>query len=145
MLLDVTKPYPMFTKQKRTVKLDSDDFEAIKKFYDYRCVTCGSKEGEKNFLYPNVKTELQKGHKDPTKPLEVGNVIPQCQFCNRPDRNYFIFNDKGRVVAINDPNFILRSTISVQKNILKILVQKYPEEARQYYIEKNKKDENKKD
>lgn len=140
MLLDITKPYPMFTKQKRTIKIKENDFEEIKKIYNNRCVTCGSKEGEKNFLYPSVKTELQKGHKNPNKPLEIGNIIPQCQFCNRQDRDYFIFNDKGRVIAINNPTFILKSTTSVQKNMLKILIQKYPEDAINYYMENNKKD-----
>lgn len=37
---------------------------------------------------------------DPSKPLEPGNIIPQCEKCNRADRNYWIYDEKGRVVGI---------------------------------------------
>ncbi len=37
---------------------------------------------------------------NPSKPLEEGNIIPQCQICNRPDRNKWIFDKTGRVIAI---------------------------------------------
>ena len=67
---------------------------------DYRCATCGSKEGEQHRYWKNTKTILQKGHMDPSKPLEPGNIIPQCEKCNRADRNYWIYDEKGRVVGI---------------------------------------------
>ena len=90
--------------------------------YNYRCATCGSKEGEKNFLYPASVTTLQQGHKDPSKPLTMDNTIPQCPFCNRASRNYFVFDNKGRVEKINDPQFVLRSSKDIQKEMLKLLI-----------------------
>ena len=63
------------------------DFEEIKKQYGYRCATCGAKEGEEHYFRKGTKVQLQEGHMNPCKPLAEGNIIPQCQICNRPDRN----------------------------------------------------------
>lgn len=126
MLVDLETPYPDFTHKRRNYNLDGEEaWQELKKSYDYRCVTCGSKEGERNHHYRSSVTRLQKGHMDPGKPLEVGNIIPQCEKCNRPDRNYFVYNDKGRVIKIADPKFVLKSKESVQKEIYKILKRKY--------------------
>lgn len=92
--------YPGFTRQRREFLAGDDYFEELKKQYDYRCATCGSKEGEQHRYWKNTKTILQKGHMDPSKPLEPGNIIPQCEKCNRADRNYWIYDEKGRVVGI---------------------------------------------
>ena len=37
---------------------------------------------------------------DPTKDLVKGNIIPQCQICNRPDKNRWIYDSFGRVIDI---------------------------------------------
>lgn len=92
--------YPGFTHERREYKEGSDYFESLKQKYGYRCATCGSKEGEPNLRYPNTKTVLQMGHMDPSKPLKEGNIIPQCEKCNRPDRNYWVYDSKGRVTGI---------------------------------------------
>lgn len=122
MLKTVIEPYPSYKQLKRTESLNVDSWEQLKSMYNYRCATCGSKEGEKNFLYSASNTTLQQGHKDPSKPLTLDNVIPQCQFCNRASRNYFVFDNKGRVEKINDPQFVLRSNKEIQKEMLKILI-----------------------
>ena len=41
---------------------------------------------------------------DCTKQLAEGNIIPQCQICNRPDRNRWIFDITGRVIEVAPTN-----------------------------------------
>lgn len=116
-LVSLEEPYPDFTAGRR-IEIEGDDyFEELKKLYDYRCATCGSKEGEPNYNWKNTKTVLQKGHMDPSKPLEPGNIIPQCEKCNRADRNYWVYDPKGRVVAIANPIVVDRCSKKVQKEI----------------------------
>jgi len=124
LLITLDKHYPNFTHLRRTYSMEGETaWEELKKAYNFRCATCGSKEGEKNIHYPGSITRLQKGHMDPSKPLEMGNIIPQCEKCNRPDRNYFVYNAKGRVIKIADPKFVLKSSEKVKKDMLKLLKQ----------------------
>jgi putative hemolysin len=125
MLITLEKPYPGFTHRRRFCGLDGGEWNEIKEHYGNRCAMCGSKEGEANIHYPSSITILQKGHIDPLKPLELGNIIPQCEKCNRPDRNYFVYDKKGRVSKVADPKFILKSDKEVQKKILEILSAKF--------------------
>ena len=131
MLKTIKEPYPSYQKLKRTEKLNANSWEELKKIYNNRCATCGSKEGKSNLLYPASITLLQQGNKDPSLPLTLNNTIPQCQFCNRPSRNYFIFDNKGRVEKIYDPKFVLKSDKEIQLEMLKILIEKHPDEAKQ--------------
>ncbi len=52
---------------------------------------------------------------NPARPLEEGNIIPQCQICNRPDRNRWVFDKTGRVIAVA----ISKDGIRVVKEFLK--------------------------
>ena len=52
---------------------------------------------------------LQKGHKNPSKPLNIANIIPQCDYCNQTYKNDFIFGDDGRIKAVFNPKIILKS------------------------------------
>lgn len=140
MLKTIEEPYPSFKNLKRTESLNVSSWEELKKKYDNRCATCGSKEGELNFLYPASKTTLQQGHKDPSLPLTLENTIPQCPFCNRASRNYFVFDNKGRVEKIYDPHFILRSEKEIQLNMLKLLVEENLEEAKEIISSYDKED-----
>lgn len=115
-LVSLEKFYPGFTAERRVDTL-GDDWEALKKAYDYRCACCGSQEGKPHRYWKETKTVLQKGHKDPSKPLEAGNIIPQCEKCNRPDRNYWIYDDKGRVIGISNAKVIDNCSPSVKKEI----------------------------
>lgn len=117
--------YPGFTAERRTKIVDDNYWENLKKQYDYRCACCGSEEGKPHRYWKNTITVLQKGHKDPSKPLEPGNIIPQCDKCNRPDLNYWIYDDKGRVVAIANAKVIDHSSKSVQKAVYKRLYRKF--------------------
>lgn len=123
-LISLEKPYPDFNKIKRD---ESDvDWEKIKEEYDYRCATCGSKEGEQHFHWKNAITQLQKAHKDPRKNLHSRNIIPQCQFCNRAYKNFWVFDDKGRIRKIANPNVVKqKADEEIQYNIYKILYNKY--------------------
>ena len=57
-LISVTEYYPNFTDLKRTDNLSENEWESLKEKYDNRCATCGSKEGEYNFHYPNIITKI---------------------------------------------------------------------------------------
>ena len=86
------------------------------------CVSCG---GEPHFHWPGTKTVLQRSHKDPNKPLKSGNIIPQCQKCNRADRDRWVYDDKGRVVKLADARFVLNFDQEVLWKIYAILYRKY--------------------
>ena len=62
---------------------------------------------------------------DPSKPLKKGNIIPQCSKCNQPDKNYWVYDKKGRVVKIANPVVVKNSSEDVQKQIYEILKQKF--------------------
>lgn len=122
-LVTLEKPYPGFKQDRRIFELDS--FEEIKEAYGYRCATCGSQEGKNHLNWPNTKTTLQAGHMNPRKPLVKGNIIPQCSQCNRGDRNRWVYDEKGRVIALSNPTAILMSDLDVQKTVYEILKEKF--------------------
>ncbi len=136
MLKTIKEPYPSYKNMKRTETLNVSSWEELKEKYDYRCATCGSKEGEKSFLYPATTVTLQQGHKDPSEPLSLENTIPQCSFCNRASRNYFVFDNKGRVEKINDPQFVLRSEKEVKLEMIELLIDENYEFAKEYIKKK---------
>jgi len=122
-LITLEKPYPAFVCQKREEV--NINWEKIKKKYGNRCATCGSEEGKPNIHWPNSLTQLQKSHKDPNKPLTSENIIPQCQFCNRAYRNYWVFDDKGRVRKLANPSIIMKSDEKVRREVYKILYKEF--------------------
>jgi hypothetical protein len=98
LLVTLEVPHPAFLPHRRSDA--GAEFDEVKRKYDYRCATCGSKENEPNLRYRRQRTELQQAHRNPKLPLEGDNIIPQCQFCNRPDRNYWVYDKRGRVIGI---------------------------------------------
>ena len=122
-LYTLEQPYPNFKKGHRIA--DTDDFDKIKMFYNYRCATCGSQEEQPHLHWSGTKTKLQKAHKDPNKPLITGNIIPQCQKCNQGDRNRWVYDDKGRVIKLADANFVRNFDKQVRENIYKILYNEF--------------------
>ena len=122
-LYTLKKPYPGFTKIRRQTK--SFDWDNIKRSYSYRCATCGSQEGKPHFHWPQTKTKLQQAHKNPEQPLNKKNIIPQCQKCNRADRNRWIYDDKGRVIKLANANVLKSCSEYVQKRAYRILYEKY--------------------
>ena len=121
-LVSLEKPYPAFNEHRIE---QTEDWEEIKSQYGYRCATCGSKEGEHHFHWPNTITKLQKAHMDPTKPLIEGNIIPQCEKCNRADRNNWAYDERGRVVKLVNPIVIKKSDKEVRFKVYKILYEEF--------------------
>ena len=124
-LHSLKKPYPGYSPKRREYTANEDNWEKLKAAYDYRCACCGSKENEPHRYWKNTLTKLEKGHKDPRKPLKAGNIIPQCGKCNRPDRNYWIYDNKGRVIGVANATVIDKCTESLKKEIYQRLYRKY--------------------
>lgn len=121
-LITLEKPYPAFHGHRIE---QTDSWDKIKKQYQNRCITCGSEEGKPNIHYPNTITRLQKAHKDPDKPLVEGNIIPQCQKCNRADRNNWVYDERGRVIKVANANIIKRSDKNIRRKMYKILYSEF--------------------
>lgn len=117
------EPYPSFKKGHRVNA--TDDWEEIKKRYRLRCATCGSEDGKPHFHWPAAKTKLQKAHMDPRQPLVAGNIIPQCQKCNRGDRNRWVYDEKGRVIKVANPEVIRTCDKEIRIKIYKILYNEF--------------------
>ena len=107
-LVGVKTPYPGYISA-RKIGLSVDSFEELKKEYDYRCATCGNKEGEPDRYFSAQKVKLQEGHMDPTKELE-NNCIPQCGECNRQYKDKWIFDVRGRVLRQNNNSSFWNNT-----------------------------------
>lgn len=124
-LASLTEAYPGFRDQQRADPAEPDYWERLKAAYGYRCACCGSKEGEPHLRWPETTTRLEKGHRNPARPPAPGNLIPQCQVCNRADRDFWIYDDKGRVVAVANPAVVDRSPPDVQRQIYERLAPKF--------------------
>jgi hypothetical protein len=122
-LYTLEQSYPSFKNDHRLSEIE--DWGKIKEFYNYRCATCGSQENQPNLHWRETKTKLQQGHMNPRKPLVAGNIIPQCQKCNQADRDRWVYDDKGRVIKINNPSIINFCDEDVQLAVYKILQNKY--------------------
>ena len=121
-LISLEKTYPRFMPERRGVTVDEEFWIKLKKEYNNSCACCGSKENEPHRYNPEIKrTKLQKGHKNPNLPLTVDNIIPQCECCNRPDRNNWIYNDEGRVVGIAKSAIIDKCSEEIKKAIYTML------------------------
>ncbi len=105
MLVNLTKPFKSFIKDKRKGKLNNENWIQILTEYDNKCVNCGSVQGEPLRWAKNKITELTQGHMDPRVELSVNNVIPQCSICNQQYKNKAIFNKRGYVIKFNESGF----------------------------------------
>ncbi|MCX8070656.1 MAG: hypothetical protein N2738_09160 [Thermodesulfovibrionales bacterium] len=121
-LISLENPYPAFNEHRIQ---QTEDWQKIKSQYSNRCATCGSEEGKSHLHWPNTITRLQKAHMDPTKPLVTGNIIPQCEKCNRADRNNWVYDERGRVVKLANPNIIKKSDERVRFEVYKILYKEF--------------------
>lgn len=129
-LFTLKKPNPAWEarQEARAITVATTDFEVIKQAYNYCCATCGAKE-DTIHRYSGQIVKLQRGHCNPNLPLEENNIIPQCEYCNQNIyKDDFIFTLEGRPQCINNPKYILKSPITVQKEMLKILLEKFGEE-----------------
>ena len=124
-LVSLEEAYPGFSARRRTEPAGSGYWEALKESYGHRCACCGSRAGEPHLRWPETVTQLQKGHMDPARPLAPGNVIPQCEPCNQASRDFWVFDDKGRVVAVANPAVIDRSSEEIQRQVYERLSRKF--------------------
>jgi hypothetical protein len=62
---------------------------------------------------------------DPGKPLSAGNIIPQCQECNRGDRNRWVYDEKGRVIELANPQVIKSCDRAVRAAAYRILYKEF--------------------
>lgn len=122
-LYTLEQPYPDFKRGNRLQKINN--WEKIKSLYGYRCITCGSKEGQPHFHWSGTKTMLQKAHKDPNKSLVANNIIPQCQKCNRADRSRWVYDDKGRVIKLAQASYVKNFDKKVRWKIYSILYKEF--------------------
>lgn len=136
-LHSLQEPYPSFSGHRIS---NTDNWSEIKKEYGYRCATCGSIENKPNLNWPATKTKIQKAHMDPNKPLVPGNIIPQCQKCNRGDRNRWVYDQKGRVIKLAKASFVTNFDKDVRWKIYEILYKefngKYPNKNEKRKISK---------
>lgn len=122
-LVSIETPNPKVLSQalKRAGRLAAKNFDELKMAYNNKCATCGIEEGKKD-ARDNTIVSLQQGHMDPRKPLTLDNTIPQCGYCNRTYLDYFRFNEHGRVVAVNNPEILLRSPKDIQDEMIEVLL-----------------------
>lgn len=119
--IEVANPIAVASALKRTGRIGARNFVELKLAYGKKCATCGIEEGKKDTRNEEIVV-LQQGHMNPRKPLTLDNTIPQCQYCNQTYRDYFIFNEYGRVVAVNNPLILLKSPKTVQDEMIAILL-----------------------
>jgi hypothetical protein len=81
------------------------DWNSIKIKYEYCCATCGAPEGKRH-RYTGHIVVLEKGHKDPLGPMNNKNIIPQCKNCNKIAKNYYIFDNHGRVKSMTNDGIL---------------------------------------
>jgi len=122
--LDPYKPSQEFINANaaKSRTLQSADFDAIKTRHGHRCATCGAKDGLPHPLYGAERVKLQRGHRDPHEAgNNPGNIIPQCQFCNRAYKGDFTFDEKGRIHAVAGIGPVRRASDHVKSQIWKFL------------------------
>lgn len=123
MFYSLTETYPWYRLNRQTIT-KAWDFEELKKEYNNRCATCGSKEWEEHLLYEWSLTKLEQWHMNPLKDLTIHNMIPQCDKCNKAYRNFFEFDKLWRVRAVTNAKIILKSDESIQKEVYELLKEK---------------------
>lgn len=123
VLITTKHPSPGGAWQRRAV-VAGEDWEKILQQYNYACASCGTKIGEQHrFDKSFVVKVLEKGHMNPSKPLEQGNIIPQCRWCNRTARGDFTFDEQGRPKAIAGIRPVKRADHKVIQEVKKWLLQ----------------------
>lgn len=119
--IEVANPIALAMALKRTGRLGARNFTELKLAYGNKCATCGIEEGKKDTRNEEIVV-LQQGHMNPRKPLTLDNTIPQCQYCNQTYKDYFMFNEHGRVIAVNNPLILLKSPKTVQDEMITVLL-----------------------
>ncbi|MCY4215658.1 MAG: hypothetical protein OXC92_01570 [Flavobacteriaceae bacterium] len=116
--LNPLKPSEVFIQKQHLdqIRINRPEFDEIKKIYDYRCATCGEREGEKHRFYKEI-VKLEKGHKDPHVAKSKEDYIPQCQFCNKAYKDKVTFDEYGRVKSAANVELVKKAHESVKQKI----------------------------
>lgn len=122
-ITDPYQPHPSYINEqrRRASQITAQDFEELKEKTGYQCLTCGAIEGEPSPRYGEGIVKLQQGHRDPEQAPTMDNIIPQCQYCNRGYRDYFTFDEKGRVRAVASIEPVAQASLRVQQKIYQFL------------------------
>ena len=119
--LETPNPSRIASALKRAGRLAAKNFEQLKIAYDKKCATCGIEEGKKDVRDGSI-VSLQQGHMTPRLQLTLENTIPQCSYCNQTYQDYFVFNEYGRVIAVNNPVILLSSPKNIQDEMIQVLL-----------------------
>lgn len=119
--IETPNPKVVVAALKRAGRLAAKTFDDLVIAYNNKCATCGIEQGKKDPRM-NVIVKLQQGHMNPRKDLTLDNTIPQCQYCNQTYQDYFQFNEWGRVIAVNNPEILLKSPVDVQDEMIAVLL-----------------------
>ena len=120
--IEIPNPKAVADVMKRTGRLAAKSFSDLKYAYGCKCATCGIEEGKKDPRNEEI-VSLQQGHMNPREALTLENTIPQCQYCNQTYKDYFMFNEHGRVIAVNNPLILLKSPKTVQDEMIRVLLE----------------------
>jgi len=121
VLITTTRAHPNATLGRRAA-VEKGEWEKILEEYDHRCASCGTRIGEYHRFDSSFKVEtLERGHMDTNKPLDAGNIIPQCRWCNRTARGDFVFDLQGRPRAVASVRPVSRADREVIAKIKKWL------------------------
>lgn len=125
-LITLDELSPKYISAKRQSKPSREEFEELKKKYNYECVSCHCKEGEPHPNNPDYIVRLEMGHKDPNKNLTIDNCIPQCPYCNQTNRDDYVYNNKGGIEKINNINVLFKLLdYNNIKEFIKKAIEKY--------------------
>lgn len=108
-LASLTIPNPKFVESdrlKRSGRIAARDWNELCAFYDYRCAHCGE-----------TTRSPDKGHMNPDKGMELGNLIPLCVRCNNWAGDDVCFDESGRISAILSERFLEKAPRSAQLRI----------------------------
>ena len=130
VLVTTERAFPHSTLQRRAAVAEGD-WEKILEQYNNACASCGTKVGEYHRFDSTYKVEtLEKGHMNPNKALEAGNIIPQCRWCNKTARGDFTFDEQGRPRAVASERPVCRADDEVIDKIEKWMREKREQERK---------------
>jgi hypothetical protein len=127
-LLENSKPDPAFARdistETRAYVLDRNG---------YTCQMCGATAGDPDPLHPGRKIRLQIGHiidKTMGGTDEPSNLRALCSNCNEGASNATLMRPDLKKLMIE----VRRATIGDQLEILKWLIQKFPQQTKEYLL-----------
>lgn len=91
---------------KRAGRFSAKNWKDLLVAYGNRCAMCN-----------RLSDVLEKGHMDPAKGDELGNLVPMCGTCNNWASDRVVVGEDGRVKALASATLVLESADQVQRAI----------------------------